>query len=146
LGGFNNSSIARLRFTKAQLPSKSAETLTKLEALMSVDSSSKNYREALHSSNPPCIPYLGTYLSDLTFIDEGNPDTVNGLINFGKKTLTYRVVSEVQRYQLQGYNLKKFGLVAKFTGDVPTRDEKTYNQKLYELSMTREPRGAEKVP
>ena len=39
----------------------------------------------LYRCDPPCIPYLGIYLSDLTFIEEGTPNfTDNGLLNFAK--------------------------------------------------------------
>lgn len=42
-------------------------------------------REALHRCDPPCIPYLGIYLTDLSFIEEGTPDfTPDGLLNFSK--------------------------------------------------------------
>ena len=33
----------------------------------------KALRSAIKTSNPPLIPYLGIYLSDLTFIEDGNP-------------------------------------------------------------------------
>jgi son of sevenless-like protein len=39
---------------------------------MSPLGSFKNFRNTLHSLNPPCIPYLGVYLSDLTFIEGSN--------------------------------------------------------------------------
>jgi hypothetical protein len=145
LAGFNNSSVSRLRFTKQLLPKRSTDVLAELEAVMSVEKSSQSYRAALHNSNPPCIPYLGTYLSDLTFIDEGNPDMLNGLINMGKRMLTHRVISEIQRYQLIGYALKHVPTVSKFIKDIPSRDEKVFGPQLYDISMSREPRGAEKV-
>lgn len=50
-------------------------------------------REALHRCDPPCIPYLGMYLTDLSFIEEGTPDfTPDRLLNFSKM----RMVSEFQ--------------------------------------------------
>lgn len=50
-------------------------------------------REALHRVDPPCIPYLGAYLSDLSFIEEGTPDfTQDGLLNFAKMRMVCLVV------------------------------------------------------
>ena len=35
--------------------------------------------------NPPAVPYLGMYLTDLAFIEEGTPNfTEEGLVNFSK--------------------------------------------------------------
>ena len=36
--------------------------------LMSSKSSYKSYRETLHTVNPPVIPYMGTYLTDITYV------------------------------------------------------------------------------
>jgi len=145
LAAINNSSVSRLRFTKQLLTRRTTETIKELEDLMSVEGSSKKYREALHKSNPPCIPYLGTYLSDLTFMDEGNPDFINGLINMGKRMLTYKVIAEIQSYQQVGYGLRVVHMIAKHVRNIPRRDEKNFSSTLYEISLAREPRHAEKV-
>lgn len=37
------------------------------------------------SCNPPCVPYMGMYQTDLAFIEEGRPNfTEEGLVNFSK--------------------------------------------------------------
>jgi hypothetical protein len=46
------------------------------------------------------------YLTDLTFIDDGNPDFIAGLINFTKRKLVYTVVEKVKQYQQSAYNLQ----------------------------------------
>ena len=59
--------------------------MEKLQSLVSSDGRYRNLRDSLHRTDPPCIPYLGMYLSDLTFIEEGTPNfTDNGLLNFAK--------------------------------------------------------------
>lgn len=59
------------------------------------------YRQRLKKVVPPCVPFLGLYLTDLTFINDGNPDTrgAQGLINFDKYYKTSRIICEVQRFQ-----------------------------------------------
>ena len=38
-----------------------------------------------NSCDPPCVPYLGYYLTDLAFIEEGTPNFNDaGLVNFSK--------------------------------------------------------------
>lgn len=52
---------------------------------MSSDGRFRSLRDALHRCDPPCIPYLGLYLTDLSFIEEGTPNfTQDGLLNFSK--------------------------------------------------------------
>jgi hypothetical protein len=50
------------------------KALQQLEQLMSPERSYKNYRETmgLLSTTTPRVPFLGVYLTDATFIEEGN--------------------------------------------------------------------------
>jgi hypothetical protein len=41
------------------------------------------------------------------FIEDGNPDTVNDLINISKRVLTYRTIFQVLRGQTTPFPLKK---------------------------------------
>ena len=39
-------------------------------------------------------------------MDDGNPDTISGLINFAKRKLVFSVIDKVKQYQQQSYNLQ----------------------------------------
>lgn len=65
------------------------------------------YREKLRLANPPCIPFLGVYLTDLTFIEDGIASIVktSNLINFAKRSKTAEVIRDIQQYQNVPYSL-----------------------------------------
>ncbi len=76
---------------------KLQQQYAELVELMSEKKSYKNFRELMQQVNPPCIPYLGVYLTDLTFIDDGNPNYVNEtLVNRAKNRLLYDVIRKIQ--------------------------------------------------
>jgi len=82
-------------------------------ALASADSNHKSYRVALARREPPCIPFLGQFLTDLTFIADGNPDTVKTdeeepreLINWSKRQAYCTVIESVIYYQQTHFNLR----------------------------------------
>jgi son of sevenless-like protein len=114
-----------------------------LEQLREVTHPDKNFaklREHVHNSNPPIIPYLGTYLSDLTFIDDGNPNTIveDGieLINFFKQRLSAEFILEVQQYQQQGYNIDRDSAISNYLRQYQPLGEK----ELFDTSLEIEPR------
>jgi uncharacterized membrane protein len=43
--------------------------LEELEATMGMEGSFKVYRQTLINATPPCVPYIGVYLTDLVFIE-----------------------------------------------------------------------------
>ncbi|KAJ3435491.1 ras guanine nucleotide exchange factor i-related [Anaeramoeba flamelloides] len=140
LSGINSSAVHRLSFTFEELKPKLTETYEKLKTLTSGKDNYKNYREVLKKSELPCIPFLGFYQTDLTFIEDGNPDYIDGLINFSKRTLVYDIIFDIQNYQVKSYNLHPVYQIALFLNKFPRMDKKT----LYQMSLEREPRKADR--
>lgn len=135
--------IARLKRTWDQVP---ARTNTTLEAMRKLMASTKNfgeYRETLHASNPPCIPFFGVYLTDLTFIEDGIPSIIKktNLINFAKRAKTAEVIRDIQQYQNAPYSLQPVPELQDYilsnmqaAGDV---------HEMYDKSLSVEPRERE---
>ncbi|KAJ1883224.1 Ras guanine nucleotide exchange factor bud5 [Coemansia sp. RSA 486] len=65
--------VMRLKKTWALLPKKFTIMCRRLLEAMSSDHNYANYREMLRRSQPPLLPFLGLYLTDLTFLEDGNP-------------------------------------------------------------------------
>jgi son of sevenless len=101
------SPILRLARTWAQVSPKTNAMLEVLRNLISTTKNFAQYREALHIANPPCIPFMGVYLTDLVFIEDGIASIVKNseLINFAKRTKTAEVIREIQQYQNVPYAL-----------------------------------------
>lgn len=104
----NSSMISRLKRTWEIVSQKTKTTLEHLRTIVDV---SRNYavlRQRLQGHVPPCLPFVGTYLTDLTFVDHGNQslrslpteDGEMAVINFDKHMKTARIISELQRFQI----------------------------------------------
>lgn len=111
----NSSTIGRLRKTWDLISPKRKEMLATLQKLVEPSQNNKILRTRLHDHVPPCLPFLGMYLTDLTFVDIGNPATKqmsmgnenqdqrsSGLtvVNFDKHTRTAKIIGELQRFQI----------------------------------------------
>lgn len=99
--------IHRLGRTWAQVAPKTSNVLNSMRQLMVSTRNFGAYREKLRLANPPCIPFLGVYLTDLTFIEDGIASIVknSNLINFSKRTKTAEVIHDIEQYQNVPYSL-----------------------------------------
>ncbi|KAJ6241713.1 ras guanine nucleotide exchange factor i-related [Anaeramoeba flamelloides] len=138
LSGINSSAVHRLSYSFAELAPKTTEIVDNLKTLMSGKDNYKKYRELLKNAQLPCIPFLGFYQTDLTFIEDGNADYIDGLINFSKRSLVYDVIYDIEKYQVKHYNLHPVYQIAVFLNKFPRMDKKI----LYKMSLEREPRKA----
>lgn len=138
LAGISSSAVHRLKFTYEDVPKKWKEVLESLQALMSSTKSYKNYRTALQRASPPSVPYTGIWLTDLVFIDDGNPNTISGLINFRKREMTYKIIEDIQQYGQTPYS---FGELDRNALDLVAHLPGMSEEDLWELSQKREPRG-----
>ncbi|XP_061477698.1 ras-specific guanine nucleotide-releasing factor 2 isoform X3 [Rhineura floridana] len=112
--------------------------MDKLQKTVSSEGRFKNLRETLKNCNPPAVPYLGMYLTDLAFIEEGTPNfTEEGLVNFSKMRMISHIIREIRQFQQTSYRIEHQQKVTQYLLDKSLIiDEDT----LYELSLKIEPR------
>ena len=103
-----SATIQRMKKTWEVVSQKTRTTLEGLTKVLDVSRNRAALRQRLQIANPPCIPFVGMYLTDLTFVDDGNPmtrrlSTEDGpmtLINFDKHMKTAKIISDLQRFQV----------------------------------------------
>jgi RasGEF domain/RasGEF N-terminal motif len=146
-----STSIQRLNKTWPLLSAKYKETMDSLRHLTDVARNHAVYRSELRQRVPPCLPFMGLYLTDLTFVDEGNldtrpiPDAPDGstpLINFDKHIKTARIISDIQRFQIP-YRLQEVPEIQSWIENQLARVKNAGSldsMKLYRRSLAIEPR------
>lgn len=133
-----NSSVYRLKRVWDKVSKTTKATLEKLQVLVSSDGRFKNMREALHRIDPPCVPYLGFYLTDLAFIEDASPNiTEDNLINFSKMRMIAHVIQEIRHFQQTPYSIAPNGVVISYLTDVSLIMD---DDEMYALSLELEPR------
>jgi hypothetical protein len=141
LSAFDNSSVGRLKKTWELVSSRTCQTLAQIRKLMGSNRNFTEYREMIHSVNPPCIPFLGIYLQDLTFIEDGNPHYLrknSNLINFAKQQKSAEVIREIKQFQSPGYIFQPVKELQEFIKY--NLDNSKDVDALYERSLEIEPR------
>ncbi|NWY11022.1 RGRF1 factor, partial [Aphelocoma coerulescens] len=134
----NRSAIFRLKKTWLKVSKQTKALIDKLQKLVSSEGRFKNLREALKNCDPPCVPYLGMYLTDLAFIEEGTPNyTEDGLVNFSKMRMISHIIREIRQFQQTSYKIEHQPKVTQYLLDQSfVMDEET----LYEASLRIEPK------
>eukprot|EP00069_Balaena_mysticetus_P004272 bmy_17285T0 len=134
----NRSAIFRLKKTWLKVSKQTKALIDKLQRLVSSEGRFKNLREALKNCDPPCVPYLGMYLTDLAFIEEGTPNyTEDGLVNFSKMRMISHIIREIRQFQQTAYKIEHQAKVTQYLLDQSfVMDEES----LYKCSLRIEPK------
>jgi len=153
LAALDSSTISRLRQTWLGLPQKNKSQLESLRRLADHGRNYCEYRSKLRNTAPPAVPFLGLYLTDVTFCHGGNPShraapmsPNKKLLNFNKYHKLARIVQDMQRFQVP-YNLKAIPEVQAYLNDAfQTSRHHGDLQDLYRRSLLVEPRQPADTP
>ncbi|RKP34193.1 ras guanine nucleotide exchange factor domain-containing protein, partial [Dimargaris cristalligena] len=152
--GLVYSAISRLHLTWKSLSGKYATLMKTLDSITDPDRNFATYRARIRQQPPPCLPFLGVYLTDLTFTDDGNQtfrrqssadrntaeESPKSFINFHKYFQTVRIIKEIQGFQVP-YNLKDVPeLQQHLLGDFERCFAHFEPASLYDISLRLEPR------
>ncbi|KAI1635663.1 ras guanine nucleotide exchange factor domain-containing protein [Biscogniauxia mediterranea] len=150
----NSSIINRLRKTWDTVSPRRREALKALQAVVDPSSNHKALRARLQNHVPPCLPFLGMFLTDLTFNHDGNPPTKQlhsagsndqGLevVNFDKHCRTAKIIGELQRFQIP-YKLSEVADMQEWIQAQVVRvrelDQSNVQVSYYRKSLLLEPR------
>ncbi|XP_063100225.1 rap guanine nucleotide exchange factor 1 isoform X15 [Cavia porcellus] len=133
LSALDSAPIRRLEWQK-----QTSEGLAEYCTLIDSSSSFRAYRAALSEVEPPCIPYLGLILQDLTFVHLGNPDYVDGKVNFSKRWQQFNILDSMRCFQQAHYDIRRNDDIISFFNDF---SDHLAEEALWELSLKIKPRN-----
>lgn len=155
VAALNSAAVFRLKRTWELLPRASAKEFSELDDLVKPQRSHAALRRAIGEGHREAsVPYLGLYLTDLTFIEDGNPnflspeddappaDGSTRLVNLAKTFMLGKAIGEILAFQRTLYPFSETGPVLLYFSaiDPPEDDE------IYALSLACEPRDGEGAP
>ncbi|KAF9423163.1 hypothetical protein BGZ94_008390 [Podila epigama] len=141
MAALSQSPIHRLKRTWEQVPMRTMTSFMDMQQMMGVAKNWAEYRDVLHNVNPPCVPFVGMYLTDLVMIQDGNADFLKKtthLINFYKRVKTAEVIREIQQYQSVPYCLTAVPEIQAFIRRGLDCTKSVAD--LYDMSLALEPR------
>lgn len=140
MGGLGHAAVYRLKQSWALVPKEYLAFYDQISQL--TKNNYKQFREEIQNANTPCLPYLGVYLTDLTFLEEMGPNVLhNGSVNFLKLQKVAETVRKIQQYQQGVYCLK---VVDYIRDDLLEFNEMNDNE-AWILSLKAEPRQTPSV-
>lgn len=144
MGGLNNVAITRLKKTWKGISERCKERWDKLTQLMDTAGNYAVYRASLLNARTqkiPAIPFLGVFLRDLTFIEDGNENLINGeQINFEKNKLLGTLIKDFTDMQRTPYTIRKVAAIYQPLVDISIPDGA--DEAVYQLSLLVEPKAA----
>ncbi|XP_075841749.1 rap guanine nucleotide exchange factor 1 isoform X12 [Microtus pennsylvanicus] len=133
LSALDSAPIRRLEWQR-----QTSEGLAEYCTLIDSSSSFRAYRAALSEVEPPCIPYLGLILQDLTFVHLGNPDYIDGKVNFSKRWQQFNILDSMRCFQQVHYEIRRNDDIITFFNDF---SDHLAEEALWELSLKIKPRN-----
>jgi hypothetical protein len=147
LSGLSSAAVFRLKKTwaKFERDKKLHDIYDMMKQMMAPTGSYKEYRSVLKNANPPCLPYLGVYLTDLTFIEDGNSNYLDienrtDIINFEKMRRVSVVIEKIVIYQQQPYNFTKLDSIFNYIENISQIIQNKTVPELFNISLELEPR------
>ncbi|XP_025106105.1 son of sevenless homolog 2-like [Pomacea canaliculata] len=158
VGALISAPIYRLDHTFKEVPHKYVKALEEAHELNA--DHFKKYIEKLRSVNPPCVPFLGMYLTNILLTEEGNPNFIvsrpedptqraEGFINFSKRRKVAEITGEIQQFQNQPYCLRVEPSIREFLKNLNPLEDLTVKELsdyMYAKSLELEPRNARQLP
>ncbi|KAH9480568.1 Cell division control protein 25 [Psilocybe cubensis] len=144
--GLNTPPIRRLKRTWEQVNQRFMSQFGACEMTIDSNKNFTKYRSLMASVTPPCVPFIGVFLSTLQFIQDGNPDNLpGGLVNFRKRQKASEVINDIKRWQAQPFNFQSLPPVLSFINDSLNQfqDTRASSDRFWALSLEREPRERE---
>jgi hypothetical protein len=114
-------------------------TLHEIEKMMDPEFNYQRYRLTEQKlKGAPFVPFIGLYLKDLTFANDGNQTYVaeSLLINFSKMWSVYEIICKARMFQGQLYTIVDDVDALKYCSNLTSLSEK----RLYSYSLLCEPK------
>uniref|UniRef100_A0A6B2LAW8 Ras-GEF domain-containing protein n=1 Tax=Arcella intermedia TaxID=1963864 RepID=A0A6B2LAW8_9EUKA len=142
LAAITSSPIYRLKHTWAKFSSKHPKSYhlhQQQTELLTPTNSYARLREKCDSFNGPQLVYLGMYLTDLTFLEDGNLTYLTpGVWNFAKIESIAAVLKNFMKIRKFRFNFSEVPVIKNFLLDLKTMTDREHYQRSLEI----EPRGS----